>query len=47
MVDAETVQDRIKHQDTESFAKTFNGINPVNPFAKFSASGVLQNPEVL
>ena len=33
-------QDPIKHQDIELFAKTFDGINPVNTFAKFSASGV-------
>ena len=36
--------DPIKHQDTELFAKIFNGIRPVNTFAKFSASGVW--PEV-
>ena len=33
-------QDPIKHQDTELFAKIFNGINQENTFAKFSASGV-------
>lgn len=38
------IQDPIKHQDTELFAKIFNGINPVNTFAKFSASGYLTEP---
>ena len=34
------IQDPMKHQDTELFAKIFSGINPVNAFVKFSASGV-------
>ena len=29
-----------QNQDTEFFVKIFNGINPLNTFAKFSASGV-------
>ena len=32
------IQDPIKHQDTELFAKILNGINAVNTSAKFSAS---------
>ena len=41
MVNAETDSEPIKHQTV------FNGINPVNNCAKFSASGVWQSPEVL
>ena len=41
------VQDLIKYQDMELFAKIFNGINPVNTFAKCSAAGVWRSPEVL
>ena len=48
MVNAET--DSGPHQtsrDTNLVTKIFNGINPVNTLAKFSASGVWQSPEVL
>ena len=41
------IQHPIKHQDMELFAKIFNGSNPVNAFAKFSASRVWQSLEVL
>ena len=34
------IQDPIKHQDTDLFAKILSGINPVNTFAKYSASGL-------
>ena len=41
------IQDPIKHQDTELFAKTFNGFNQLNTFTKVPVSGVWQSPEGL
>ena len=34
------IQDPIRHQDMELFAKILNGNNPANAFAKFPASRV-------